>query len=836
MNGFRQDIRFGLRALARNMRTTLISVISLALGIGAVTSIYCTVSAVLMNPVPFPESDRIVHLFDTVQGRGDDFTSSGYMDFRDYDAGLKEQFDSLGAFSQEEVNFTGPDGPERLHAMAVSSGFFPMLRVSMLHGRGISPAADDLDAPREAVISEALWRRAFQARADIVGQSVMLDGTPHAVVGVVPESFRFVMSGPADVWVSMGIYKAQAKERGNHWLIVWGRLRDGVSWAQAEQAYAQVVARLAEQYPDTNKGRMGQLRRPSELMLREFRPMLIMLVGAVGFVLLIACVNVASLLLANAAGRRKEIAIRAALGATRGRILRQLLTESVILAIIGGALGVLVSLWGNSLINQLLPAEDRDFYVKYFEFGIRPGVLVFALGISVLTGILFGIMPALEASRLELAETLKEGGRGGGGGLRRHRLLTSLVVGEVALALVLLAGAGLLIQSLRNVYKADPGFDAKELLTFYVGLPQGVERKPMEALHFFETAQERMLQSGGVSAVGAATGIPFSNYDSSTWVFVEGRPETTPDKRLIAGFRVVTPEYMNALGVPVVAGRDLTRQDRLDPAYWDQVEALSKSTESEKKWETLPEVERPVLVNEAMAKSFWPGEDALGKRFRQGSAESRGWLRIVGIVKDFYHRDFTPPVQPEMYIPIATMPVRSLFFVVRAKASAAALVPDMRRIVADIDPNQAIGEVATMQENIENENWFFGFVAGILSSFAVIALLLAAVGVYGVINCSVSQRTHEIGVRMALGATPGHVQRMIVINGMKLALAGGLIGIAGAFGLARLLQDMLYGVSAADPVTFVAVSVILLLVAAAASWLPARKATKVNPVEALRYE
>lgn len=836
MNGIRQDIRFGLRALVRNARTSMISIVSLALGIGAVTSIYCTVSAVLMNPVPFPESDRIVHLFDTVQGRGDDFTSTGYLDFMDYDAALKDQFDSLAAFSSEEVNFTGPDGPERLSAHVVSSGFFQVLRVSMLLGRGISPEADHLDTPREAVIGEALWRRAFHARNDIIGQSIMLDGAPHTIVGVAPESFRFVMNGPADVWISMGIYKMQGQERGNHWLIVWGRLRDGVSWAQAEQAYAQVVTRLAEKYPDTNKGRKGELRRPSDLMLRDFRPMLVMLVGAVGFVLLIACVNVASLLLANAAGRRKEIAIRAALGATRGRILRQLLTESVMLAIIGGALGVLVSLWGNSLINQLLPAEDRDFYVKYFQFGIRPGVLLFALGISVTTGILFGIMPALEASRLELAETLKEGGRGGGGGLRRHRLLTSLVVGEVALALVLLAGAGLLIQSLRNVYRADPGFDPKELLTFYVGLPQGTDRKPMESLHFFETVQERIAQSSGVSSVGAASGIPFSNYDSSTWVFIDGQPVPTPDKRLLAGYRVVTPEYMEALGVPVVAGRGLTQQDRIAPEYWDQAEALSKQEGDDSKYDALPLVERPVLVNEAMAKSYWPGEDALGKQFRHGSPDSRNLMRIVGIVRNFYHDDFTPPVKPEMYIPLATMPVRSLFFVVRATQNAAGLVPDMRRIVAEVDPNQAIGEVATMEKNIENQNWFFGFVAGILSSFAVIALLLAAVGVYGVINCSVSQRTHEIGVRMALGATPSHVQRMIVLNGLKLALAGGMIGVAGAFGLARLLQDMLYGVGAADPLTFVAVSLILLVVAGAASWLPARKATKVNPVEALRYE
>ncbi len=836
MNSLLQDIRFGVRSLTRNARTTFVSVLSLALGIGAVTSIYCTISAVLMNPVPFPEANRLVHLFDTVQGRGDDFTSSSYRDFVDYQRELSGSFEYLGAFSGEELSFTGPDGPEVLRALGVSSGFFPMLRVPMLLGRGISPESDDLQGPAEAVISERLWRRAFGAREDVVGQNITLDGTAHRIAGVAPESFRFVMSGPSEVWVSLGIYKGQAEERGNHWLIVWGRLRDGVAWEQAEQAYAQTVARLAEQHPDTNKGRGGELRRPGDLMLRDFRPMLLMLMGAVFFVLLIACVNVANLLLANAAGRRKEIAIRAALGATRGRILRQLLTESVLLALLGGALGVLVALWGNSLINNLLPAEDREFYVKYFEFGLRPGVLLFTVFISVTTGLLFGIAPALEASRLELAETLKEGGRGGGGGLRRHRLLTTLVVSEVSLALILLVGASLLIQSMRNLYKADPGFATKELMTFYVARPNTADADALANLAFFEQLEQRIGQLGGVDAAGLASAVPFADYDSTTWVYIEGKPEPTPDQRPMAGFRIVSPNYFNALGVPMVAGRALTAQDRVDEAYWDQLDELVKQGAKPDRFDALPPVERAVLVNESMAKSNWPGEDAIGKRFRHGSPNGRNWNRIVGVVQDFCHNDFTPPIEPEIYIPMATMPTRWMFVAVRGKVSVEGLVPDLRRVVSELDPNQAISQVFTMEKNIEVQNWFYSFVAGVLSAFALIALLLSAVGVYGVINCSVSQRTHEIGVRMALGATPGHVQRMIVAQGMKLAVAGALIGIACALGLMRLLQDLLYGVGAADPLTFAAVAGILLIVAAAASWIPARKATKVNPVEALRCE
>lgn len=829
MSGLLQDLRFGARALRRNLRTTLIAVLSLALGIGSVTSIYSTVSAVLLNPVPFPDAGRIVHLFDTVQGRGDDFTSTGYMDFMDYQAALGAQFEHIAAFSGWDATFRGPEGPERIKSAGVSSGFFPMLRVPMRLGRPIAPEADHLDAALEVVISERLWRRVFKEREDVIGQTMVLDGESYTICGVAPEDFRFVMSGPADVWMSMGTYKGFARERGNHWLVVWGRLREGVSREQAEQAYQAAVHRLAEQYPETNAGRTGLLKPPGELMLMEFRPALLLLVGAVVLVLAIACVNVANLLLASAAGRRKEIAIRAALGATRGRIVRQLLTESVLLAVLGGALGVLLALWGNSLISLLLPAEDREYYVKYFEFGIRPGVLAVTLGVSVLTGLLFGIAPAMEASRLTLAETLKEGGRGGGGGLRRHRILSTLVVSEVSLALVLLVGAGLLIQSMRHVYTVDPGFDKRNLLTFEVAMPRAQRTESgREGIPYFQRIEERLSQIGGVTALGATTLCPFSGDNSTTWVTIEGQPEPTPDKRPLAGYNVVTPGYFDVLGAPIVRGRGLTAEDRLPDGYLEAVESDQ---------ENPPQFERSAVINETMASMYWPGEDAVGKRFAQGgNTKNPRWYRVVGVVQDFRSDSLNQPIEPEMFAPLAQNGSSWINFLLRSEGPVEERVPDVRRALAELDPNVSIAYVKTMEQRIGEQAWFSLFIAGILSGFAVIALLLSAVGVYGVINCSVMQRTHEIGVRMALGATPGHVQRMIVAQGMRLAVAGGSIGVACALGLMRLMQDLLYGVSAADPATFAGVVAVLLLVAAGASWIPARKATKVNPVEALRYE
>lgn len=835
MNGFLQDLRFGLRSLGRNYRSTIVSVLSLALGIGAVTSIYCTVTAVLLNPVPFPEAGRIVHFFDTVEGRDETFSATSYMDFTEYQKTLSEQFEFMGAFSGWDSSFRGPDGPERLPSAGVSSGFFPMLRVPMLLGRAISPEADDLNAPREAVISEALWRRAYRAAEDVVGKNIVLDGESYTICGVAPETFRFIMTGPCDAWLSLGVYKGHAEQRGNRWLITWGRLRDGVSWEQAEQAYRNVVLRLAKEYPDSNAGRVGLFLPPGAMMLRDFRPALLLLTGAVVLVLAIACVNVANLLLANAAGRRKEIAIRAALGATRGRIVRQLLTESVLLAVLGGTLGILVALWGNSMINLLLPPDNREFYIKYFNFGVRPEVLVFTLGVSVVTGLLFGLAPALEGARTTLADTLKEGGRGGGGGLRRHRLLSTLVVSEVALALVLLVGAGLLIQSMRNIYGADPGFDTKNLLTFQASLPGPMRaEEPRRKLEHYDRMIARLGQLGGVERIGMTSLCPFSGDNSTTWVSIEGQPEPTPDKQPLAGYNIVSPGFFATLGVPIVRGRDLTDEDRLPDSYWEAVAA--KKDMPVLKVSDLPLVERSAVINETMAKAYWPGEDAVGKRFAQGKRDDdRQWYRVVGIARDFHSDTLNTPVEPELYMPFSQTGITDPYFVVRGPGIEARM-PDIRKVIAEIDADQAISYAKTMEYRMGEQAWFWAFIAGILSAFALIALVLSAVGVYGVINCSVAQRTHEIGVRMALGATPGHVQKMVVMNGMKLALAGGLIGLAFAFGLTRLLQDMLYGVGAADPVTFIGVALILMVTAAAASWIPARKATKVNPVVALRYE
>jgi len=827
-----QDLRFGARALARQYRSTLVAVLSLGLGIGAVASIYSTVSAVLLNPVPFPEPHRIAHLFDTVENRPGYGTSSSYADFLDYQDSLGDVFEHLGAFTQMDVNITGPSGPERVYAGAVSSGFLPMLRVQPVLGRGFLPEEDRHGADMPTIISYRLWERLYNKSQGVIGQGLTVDGLSYTIVGVLPEDFRFVMIGDAQVILPILRAAPRSEDRGSRWLACWGRLKPGVSNEQAEAAYQNVVARLSAQYPGTNAGRSGRLAHPGELMLDDFRGSLQMLMGAVGFVLLIACVNVANLLLANAAGRRKEIAVRAALGASRGRIIRQLLTESVLLAVLGGLLGLLLALWGNELINSLLPAVDRDFHIQYFQFGIKPHVLLFTLGITLATGLLFGLTPALEASKFDLHDALKEGGRGGGAGRRRHRLLAALVVSEVALALVLLIGAGLMIQSLRRIQNTDPGFSPENLLVFNVSLPRNTYEEPHKVIQFYQDFVARARQIPGVAAVGASQSVPFTGSNSNTSVSIEGKPEPAPGQRPLAGFRVVTAGYLESLGARLIAGRHIAETDQMPERYWADHAA-------EKGAFTPDTPERVALVNQTMAEAFWPGEDALGKRFSLGALQpdrSPSYFRVIGIVSSFRHSRLSEAPQPELYLAHAQVGGREMDFVLRGTVPVETLVGTLREVMRELDPNQPIANVKTMKLHIEEIAWFNNFIATVLACFALIALVLSAIGVYGVSNVAVVQRTHEIGVRMALGATPGHVQRMILRQGLKLTLVGGAIGAALALIMTRLMQDLLFEVSPYDPATFALVAATLLFTAGAATWLPARKATKVDPVIALRYE
>jgi len=786
-----------------------VSVASLALGIGAVTTVYAMVAAVILHPLPFDEADRLVSFKTTRPSRGDSHFSVSYGDFRDWQE-QSRSFEHIAVVTGGSMNLSGPEGPERISIGRVSAGFFPMLRIRPALGRFFLPEETRPGGSAVTVLSHSLWERRYSLDPAIVGKSVTLHGEPFTVIGVAPASFRFLGTGPVDLWVSITRGGWFTVSHGSHYMRAMGRLNDGVTWEQALSGMRIIAQRLSEQYPDSNGDKSVDLASATENDLGDTHASTLILFGAVAFVLLIACANVANLLLARAAARQKEIAVRIALGATRTRLIRQLLTESLLLAFLGGAFGMLVAAWGYDYVLSMMPKAMTEFIIEYFNFRLKPDVFLFAGGTAIATALIFGLFPALRASNPNVNAFLKEGGAAGIG-MGRSRLLSTLVVCEVSLALILLVGAGLMIRSFQKIQEVDPGFDTDGLLITGISLPGPSYRDGRSALDFYKRLFEQIDTLPGVVEAGATTIMPFSNSNTNNAIHPEGHPSLPPGRYYSSENRVTTADYFRTLGIPLLSGRFFSQSD----------------------WESNVPV---VIVNEAFVKRYWPGENALGKRFKFGNhASTAPWLTVVGIVSNVRRR-LTQIPEPIFYEYLVQSPRHGMDLVLRTSVAPETVAPSLRALVTSLDSDLPLSRIATMEEMMEDNVWQAKMMVSLFAVFGGVALVLAIVGVYGVISYSVAQRTHEFGIRMALGAQPERIRNLVTLQGLRLAGIGVGIGLACAFSLTRLMASMLYEIAPSDPLTYVLVAASLVLVVLFAANIPARRATRVDPVVALRYE
>ena len=807
MNALLRDVRYGARVLFKSPGFTVVAVIALALGIGANSAIFSTVNAVLLRPLPYNDPERLVEIWEhrpLQQGRERTVVSPAeFIAWREQ----VESFEQIAAINYVLHNLIGSGEPEQIQSLQVSASLFPMLGVKPIAGRPFLEEEDRPDHNRVVVISYGLWQRRFAGDPDLVNQQINLDGNKFTVVGVMPQDFHFPPL--IDIWEPIAFTPDARNNSGNHFLEIFGRVKPGVSIDQAQAEMTTIASGIEQAHPETNRGHQIRLVGLHEQIVGDARTALLMLMGAVAFVLLIACANVANLLLARAAARHKEMAIRAALGASRWRIVRQLLAESLLLSSAGGALGLLLAWWGIDVLVALSP----DGTARLGEIKLDSTVFGFTLLISLATGVLFGLTPALQSSRPDLNEVLKEGSRGSTDGVRRARMRNLLVVFEVALTLVLMAGAGLMLKSFYRLSHVNPGFNASNLLTMEITLPDTKYPKRPEILAFYD----RLLQQVGtvpeVQAVAAVDVLPLSGNNSSTTVTIEGQPPAPPGERPNANRRSITPDYFRAMGMSLLEGRAFTAND-------------------------TEQATRVTIVNETMARKFWPGQDVLGKRFKIGAPDrnTNPWLEIVGIVADIKHTSLDEEARQEMYLPCAQSPVRGMTLVARTSTDPLDMAAVLRNQVLAVDPDQPVGSVASMEQLRDRSLAPRRFSMLLLAVFAAVAVILAAVGIYGVISYSVVQRTHEIGIRMALGAQTGDVLKQVVGKGMSMVLIGVAIGIGAAIGLTHLISRLLYEVSPTDATTYVVISLVLAGVALGACFVPARRAARLDPLVALKYE
>ena len=800
-----QDLRYGARKLLKSPGFSLVAVMTLALGIGANTAIFSVVNAVLLRPLPFERPEELVRVFGTNARRSSFSRPHSYLNFNDMRA-QNQTFEALAAYGGATSALSGSDAPEQITGVISSGDIFRVLGTRPLMGRLLEPGDERPGGSNVVVISHGLWQRRFGGDPQIVGRAIKLDGREREVVGVTPSDFSFeFVTGAADFWMPIDPAEGPYKSRGSIFLEAIGRLKPGVSVAQAGADMGVVASRLEQQYQDSNAGIGVRLAAAQEDLVGDLRPTLLVLLGAVGFVLLIACANVANLLLARAAGRHREIAVRSALGAWRGRIVRQLMTESLLLALAGGLLGLLFALWGVKILSAFVPENVP----RFGETSVDLRVLGFTLAASVLTGFLFGIAPALQSSKFDLNEALKDGGRGGTDGRGRRRVRSLLVVSEVALSLVLLVGAGLLMKSFFKLRNTDPGFDPSNTLTASLSLASVRYDTDEKIADFYRLLVERVRAMPGVESVGAVTPLPLSENNYSFSFSVVGQPPLPPGQGQSASARFVTPDYFRAQGVPLREGRVFTDADKAG----------------------APGV---IVVNEAFARRYLPGVRPLGQRLRLGLNNIEG--EVVGVVGDIRGARLATPAAPEYYVPEATVAFTDMTLVVRAAGDPASLTPALREAVTEMDKDQPLYDVRTMDALVARSVARQRFSMTLIGVFAVLAMLLAAVGIFSVMSFLVSQRTHEIGIRMALGARQRDILSMVVRQGVVLTLIGVCVGLAGAFALTRLMSGLLYEVSATDPVVYGGITALLAAVALLACYVPARRATKVDPLIALRYE
>ena len=804
------DLRYGLRMLARNPGFTVVAVLALALGIGANTAIFSVVNGVLLRPLPYPEPDRLL----TVYESGRDYTrgSVAYPNFVDWRRG-SHSFTDMAVYRGDDVILTGTGQPQHLPGEYVSANFFPVLGVSPQLGRGFLPQEDEKGAGGTVVLGYALWKRQFGADPKVLGKTLALNGKSFTVVGVLPSAFRF--RDQADVFLPLLQWTSvELNDRESHpGLHGLARLKPGVTLAAAQAEISTLASQLSAQYPQTNAGRGVSLVVTKSDMVNNIRPTLLLLLGAVAFVLVIACANVANLLLARSTGRNREFAIRLALGAARARVIRQLLTESVLVALAGGTLGVLLAYWGTGMALAAVPGT----LPRSGDIGIDRYVLLFTLGVSVLTGVLFGLAPAFKSARASLQESLKEGTRGAGGG--RHRMEGAFVVLEMALAVILLAGAGLLIQSIWRLWRVNPGFNTGRLLTAQVALSPSVMLKPSTVRRAFDQILSRVATVPGVRAVALNNLIPLSDNENDIGFWLGPGPQPPADQMRAALFYIASPDYLKVMGIPLLRGRFFTERD---------------TTASS----------NVVVIDDVMAKTVFPGENPIGKQI---GIMVLGPVQIVGVVGHVKHfgldADDSAKIRNELYFPFKQVPDKFMTeamvgvnLLMRTDGDPFGMLGAIRTQVAGPTLDQPMYSVRTMEQIIAQTMAERRFTMLLLIIFASTALVLAAVGIYGVMSYAVSRRTHELGVRMALGASRQTVLRLVLRQGMSLAVGGVVLGMAGALMLTRFMAGLLFGVRPTDPWTLAAVTLLLGGIALAACCVPALRAAKVDPMVALRYE
>jgi putative ABC transport system permease protein len=821
MNGFLQDVRYGWRTLAKSPGFTLVAILTLALGIGANSSIFSLINAVLLRPLPFTNPDRLVVISERRAASNDaNLPISGheFVAWRDQ----SPSFESMAIIRGDGFNLTGAGNPISIAALKVSSEFFSVLDVTPILGRTFIAGEDQQPNPI-VVMNAALWRARFGSDPEIVGKTVTLSDQKYTVIGVMQRQCvgAWLNSDP-DVWLPIDL-PDEARRVGRHSNNVIARLKPNVTLEQAQSELAMVAERLEQQYPNNNVGHGVKIDSLHEAMVGSTRLALLVLFGAVGFVLLIACANVANLLLTRAAGRQKEIAIRTALGAGRLRLVRQMLTESCLLAVMGGGIGVLLALW----IIDLLPKIKAVNIPRIDQIGIDGRVLAVTLGLSLLTGIITGLAPALQSARFNLSQVLNDGTRTSGG-LGRRRIGGLLVIVEVALALVLLAGGGLMLRSFIRLIDVDPGFDPSNVLRLDLLLPSPRYLRPQEQKRFYAELTDRIKALPGVEGVGATTQTPLSPGDNWGPFSIAGRPAPAPGQETAAAMRTVSSDYFHVLKVPLKKGRYFTDADAriaLPVMRWFERQPYPEHYNE-------PQPAPAIIINETMARMFFANEDPLGQRIRIIASP---WLTIVGVVGDVHHGGLNTRPNPEMYLSDLQEPSDSMAVMVRTSGDPLMLAAAVREQVSAVDRDQPVS-ITTMEQIFDNSVGGRRFYMLLLSIFGALALAMAVIGVFGVINYSVAQRTQELGIRIALGAQRSDIVKLVVGQGMVLAILGVGLGLGGAIALTRLISDLLFAVSPTDPVTLTAVSLLLAGVALLASYIPARRAMRVDPIEALRRE
>ncbi|MCM3872702.1 MAG: ABC transporter permease [Pyrinomonadaceae bacterium] len=801
MQILRQDLFYGARMLLKKPLFTIIAVMTLALGIGANTAIFSVVNAVLLRALPYHNPNKLVVL--SAVGTGGDRDGLSFLEVQDFKSQM-QTLEDLTAFQSQSVNLTGGERPDRVRGAYVSANFFKVFNLTPVVGRIFAEGEDQQGAAKLVVVNEKVWQERLNGDRNLGTKSLILNGEPYSVIGVVPASFKQPFDPDVEIWMPVPTFPGNTGKRDERFLFAVGHIKPGIELTQA-QAEATIFAnQLAQSYPKENAGRGAKVEFYRELMVVEVRPMLWLLFAAVGVILLIACANLANLLLARGLARQREIAVRAALGASRWRLIRQLLTETTLIGVIGGAVGLLLAQWG---LYALLKLPQN--FVRTQDAALDLRVLLFAFALSVLTGWLFGLVPALQLARPELQSFLKEGTRGSGEGARWNRVRGAFVVAQVALSLLLLVSAGLLIRSFDKLLRVDVGFRPESLLSLEYRLPRTKYKEPQSQWNFHRQVMERIQEVPGVQSVSLVRGLPFSGNGGTTAIILPDREPPARGMEPEVMFNTAMPNYFETIGIPFIKGRLFGPQDQTN----------------------TPTV---LIINQTMARRFWPDQDPLGKQIKFVEDGSSG--TVVGVVGDAKHYWLDDEAKPQMYASYTQQPGYFATVVIRTTVEPLALTESVRQALWKVDADQPMWKIRTVEFLVNRSVADRKFLMALMGIFASLALVLTMIGLYGVISYLVNQRTQEIGIRMALGAQMGDILRMILKQGMVLVLTGVALGLGASWLMTRLMSRLLYQVSATDPLTFGTIALLLTAVALLACYLPARRATKVDPLVALRYE